>query len=173
MSLIIIFFLSLSFIYSINDEVLIKIDNKVITKNDFIKRAEYTIRPSYCRSDNYIHKKIILNSLIAEKLLALEIESKISVDQLNNDFLMGIKEQWMREIMLKDEIYNEIEIDSLSVHNDFVNSSKEYTIQYLSLNSDSISKQISYLLNDSLSFEDVSYNILKLNVIVVQFWVLI
>ena len=114
MSSFINFFLLLSIVFSYNsdEEILVKIDNKIITKNEFIKRAEYTIRPPYCRSDNYIHKKIILNSLIAEKLLALEIENKVSIDQLNNDFINGIKEQTMRETMLNKEIYNNIKIDS-------------------------------------------------------------
>ena len=54
-------------------EVLIaKVGNKTISRFEFIRRAEYTIRPAYCRSDNYIHRKIVLNSLLAEKLFALE-----------------------------------------------------------------------------------------------------
>ena len=57
-----------------NSLVLAKVGSKNITIQDFIRRAEYTIRPKYCRRGNYIHKKIILNSLIAEKILSLEIE---------------------------------------------------------------------------------------------------
>ena len=60
-------------------DVLAQVGNKIITKQDFIRRAEYTIRPDYCRQSNYIHKKIILNSLIAEKLTALEMEDKDEV----------------------------------------------------------------------------------------------
>ena len=36
-----------------------QVGEKIITKQDFIRRAEYTIRPDYCRQSNYIHKKII------------------------------------------------------------------------------------------------------------------
>ena len=75
-----IFFISLFY-----TNTLIRIDNKEITKNDFIKRAEYTIRPSYCKSNNNIHKKIILNSIIAEKLMSLEIEENLLKNQ---DFLL-------------------------------------------------------------------------------------
>ena len=44
-----------------NQDTLILIQDKVITKNDFIRRAEYTIRPDYCKSNNNVHKKVILN----------------------------------------------------------------------------------------------------------------
>ena len=66
-----------------NSLVLAKVGSKHITIQDFIRRAEYTIRPKYCRGANYIHKKIILNSLIAEKMLSLEIE-KNNIKKLNN-----------------------------------------------------------------------------------------
>ena len=55
--------------------VLAIIGNKTITIQDFIRRSEYTIRPSYCSRSNYLHKKIVLNSLIAEKLTATEMEN--------------------------------------------------------------------------------------------------
>jgi len=65
--------------------VLAKVGSRTITLQDFIRRAEYSIRPLYCRQANYIHKKIILNSLIAEKLFALEAE-KAKVDLLDYVF---------------------------------------------------------------------------------------
>ena len=54
------------------EKILAEIGGRIITTDEFIRRSEYTIRPPYCRQDNYIHRKIVLNSLIAEKLLALE-----------------------------------------------------------------------------------------------------
>ena len=42
--------------------ILAQVGNKIITVNDFIKRCEYVPRPAYCKGDNYIHKKIILNN---------------------------------------------------------------------------------------------------------------
>ena len=50
------------------DNILALVGNKAITVNDFKKRCEYVPRPPYCRGDNYIHKKIALNSLIAGML---------------------------------------------------------------------------------------------------------
>ncbi|MEE3188564.1 MAG: hypothetical protein VX244_01470, partial [Candidatus Neomarinimicrobiota bacterium] len=43
--------------------ILAKVGPRIITIDDFIRRAEYSIRPDYCRQSNYIHKKIVLNSL--------------------------------------------------------------------------------------------------------------
>ena len=52
-------------------DVLAIVDKKIITVNDFIKRAEYNVRPVYCSGNSYNDKKIILNSLIAEKIRVL------------------------------------------------------------------------------------------------------
>ena len=56
--------------------ILATILDKPIMVNDFIKRCEYVPRPAYCRANNYIHKKIALNSLIAEKLLSIEFDKE-------------------------------------------------------------------------------------------------
>jgi len=53
-------------------EILAKIGDRLITRQDYLNRTEYTLRPDYCRGNQYLHKKIILNNLIAEKLLAIE-----------------------------------------------------------------------------------------------------
>jgi len=41
------------------DNIIAKVGDRIITVDEFIKRAEYTVRPAYCRGDNIIHKKII------------------------------------------------------------------------------------------------------------------
>ena len=56
------------------DLVLALVADRAITIQDFIRRSEYTIRPAYCRQSNYLHKKIVLNSLIAENFTALETD---------------------------------------------------------------------------------------------------
>ena len=56
--------------------ILATIGDTSITVTDFIKRCEYVPRPNYCKNNNYIHKKIALNSLIAEKILSTEFEKK-------------------------------------------------------------------------------------------------
>ena len=63
-------------INNVNNNLLTPIGDREITVNDFIKRCEYVPRPNYCKNNNYVHKTIALNSLIAEKLLAIEYEKK-------------------------------------------------------------------------------------------------
>ncbi|HMA62525.1 MAG TPA: hypothetical protein VKP78_07735, partial [bacterium] len=62
-------------------EVLAKVGDRFITVDEFIKRAEYTIRPPYCKNDYGMSKKIILNSLIAEKLLAKEVNPDSAIEK--------------------------------------------------------------------------------------------
>ena len=105
-----------------DQNILVRINDRIITKNDFIERSEYTIRPSYCKSNNNIHKKIILNSLIAEKLMAIDVESNLSGNNYSSNFLAGIKEQAMRETLLKEEVYSQVTLDSLLLLSNYNNS---------------------------------------------------
>ena len=168
MLLIISLFVSFSFTYSIENDfenqhnILVKIKDRIITKNDFIKRAEYTIRPAYCKLDNNISKKIILNSLIAEKLMAIDIEKNLLSDNYSNEFIDGFKEQKMRELLLKEKVYDLIKIDSLLVQSHYYNSTKKYNIQFLSFNSDILAKQVDSLLKNDINFLDICYNYLNL-----------
>jgi len=52
--------------------ILARIGDVTISLGEFMRRSEMTIRPPYCSGDNNLHKKIVINSLIAEKMLALE-----------------------------------------------------------------------------------------------------
>ena len=101
------------------DLVLAIIGNKTITIQDFIRRSEYTIRPSYCSRSNYLHKKIVLNSLIAEKLTATEMENAddklLESDHFKN-FLKGRKEQAMRQIFYNDSSSTRIKERILEGH---------------------------------------------------------
>lgn len=97
--------------------VLVTIGEKTITVNDFIKRCEYVPRPNYCKNNNYIHKKIALNSLIAEKLLSLEFEkSQLSFSSAQNNLISGQKEQLMRHKMLKINGFDKVRLDPDLIH---------------------------------------------------------
>ena len=55
--------------------------------------------------------------MIAEKLMALEVEPYISPENFSDNFLNGIKEQYMRDYLLKDKVYSKIKVDSESINN--------------------------------------------------------
>ena len=122
--------------YAPEDQVLVYIGEKTITIQDFIRRSEYTIRPVYCRQSNYIHKKIILNSLIAEKLLAIEMEDK-NDKQLNSEgflsFIKGRKEQAMRKIFYDKKFHKNISIEEKEINEKYQMAGRTIKVNYINL----------------------------------------
>ena len=118
---------------NLDQEVIIaKIENKVITVNDFLKRCEYSPRPAYCNGDNYIHKKIALNSLIAEKMLAVEFDrNKQAINENQRNFIEGRKEQLMRHLMLKKYGYEDIQLDSILLMQQYQLRNRTYEVEYV------------------------------------------
>ena len=118
---------------NLDQEVIIaKIENKVITVNDFLKRCEYSPRPAYCNGDNYIHKKIALNSLIAEKMLAVEFDrNKQAINENQRNFIEGRKEQLMRHLMLKKYGYEDIQLDSIALLKQYQLRNRTYEVEYV------------------------------------------
>jgi len=100
------------------EHLLIRIgDKKSISVNEFLRRAEYVPRPAYCRGNSYLDKKIILNSLVAEKLLALEADQDNPLDgnEEFQNFLLGHKEQAMRQWMHHVEATEKVELDTTDI----------------------------------------------------------
>lgn len=118
---------------NLDQEVIIaKIENRVITVNDFLKRCEYSPRPAYCNGDNYIHKKIALNSLIAEKMLAVEFDrNKQAINENQRNFIEGRKEQLMRHLMLKKYGYEDIQLDSIALLKQYQLRNRTYEVEYV------------------------------------------
>ena len=117
-----------------DQNLLVKVGHKSIMVNDFIKRCEYVPRPPYCRGDNYIHKKIALNSLIAEKLLALEFEKKdLKLNDTHKSLVKGQQEQVMRQLMLKSFGYDSVKIDNETIKNLVKLDKREYDIKFIIL----------------------------------------
>ena len=139
-------------------DVLAQVGNKIITKQDFMRRAEYTIRPDYCRQSNYIHKKIILNSLIAEKLTALEMEDK--EDELLGSknfhyFLKGRKEQAMRKLYYYDNFYNKVSVPDSLIKKRFKLAGRTVDISYIRLPDLIFVQKVNDLLLKNISLEEI------------------
>ena len=117
-----------------SNDILAKVGDRIITSKDFLQRSEYTIRPDYCKGDLYQHKKIILNNLIAEKLLAIEIEQS-AVETINAGaaaFLKGRKEQSMRQLLYYKEGYSKSVISKNEEANYFKMAGRTYEISHFS-----------------------------------------
>lgn len=144
----------------INKElVLAQVGDKSITVTEFYKRAEYTIRPPYCKLDNYIHKKIILNSLIAEKLFALEAEAANDSVLMNNknfmDFIKGRREQEMRKYLYRKEGLEKVNLDSSLVKQAYRFAGRTFQVAYFSVNSPLSAELIKKRLESNTDFENI------------------
>ena len=114
--------------------ILALVGNKAITVNDFIKRCEYVPRPPYCRGDNYIHKKIALNSLIAEKLFAIEFENRdLHMTENQRMVVEGQKEQTMRHLMLQRYGFEKVTLDTNQIQRLAMLSNREYRISFINI----------------------------------------
>ena len=158
-------------INNVNNNLLTTIGDREITVNDFIKRCEYVPRPNYCKNNNYVHKKIALNSLIAEKLLAIEYEKKnFSFTSAQINLITGRKEQSLRQMMLKKNGFDKVEANPRLVRLVAKQIKKTYEISFLVLNEDQKEKVLSKNLKSlsiikssiddspSINFRKITFN---------------
>jgi hypothetical protein len=122
----------------------VRVGDKVIKNREFLQRSEYAIRPLYCRDNSYIHKKIVLNSLIAEKLLAMEAGED---NQLVNNpdflaYLQGRKEQAMRQVQYYQEFYKNVEPQTGEIRKEMEYANRRYNISYFTVHDEEIAKEI-------------------------------
>jgi len=138
--------------------ILAQIGDVTISLNEFIRRTELTIRPNYCNGDDNIHKKIILNSLIAEKMLALEAGESNALDQDEQFqlYLQGRQEQIMREQFLNKEVYQKVKLDESEIQAEYDVAGRSYNIQYFSILDDNIASRLNEeLINSEGFFEEL------------------
>ena len=92
--------------------VIATVGDKKITLKQFRERSELTPRPGYCSGNSLDAKGIVLNSLIGEKLLALEAEKeeKLVNNSSFRNYVRGIKEQSMRLHLLEEELADDLKL---------------------------------------------------------------
>ena len=140
-----------------NEDILATVGNRTITVSDFIKRSEYNIRPQYCRGKSELDRNIILNSLIAEKLISIDNGGKNN----KNLEIIGRKEQKMRELQYNTEVVNNINIEHLS-ENIYRNASRKFIISYYSFPTQDFAESIKIDIDDgNLLFVEVGPQILQ------------
>ena len=130
------------------EKILAKIASKDISVGEFIRRAEYTIRPRYCKGSTGLEKKIILNSLIAEKMFALEAGDTASIlkKEVLQNYLIGRKEQAMRQWLFYNEAYKKAIIPDSITKKYYNFSGRKYKIKYITIQNDSAAQEIAHLL---------------------------
>jgi hypothetical protein len=139
------------------EDILARIGNKTISMNEFIHRAEYTIRPRYCNSDNDIHKKIVLNSLIAEKLMALEAgkDNELSRNERFQDYLRGRKEQSMRQWLYDHDFYRKVKLDTNEIKKVYKCAGRNYKLAYYTIKDSTAAGMVQEKLRQGHTFTEI------------------
>lgn len=134
-----VFLFLLTIFISCSDEkdtrILARIGEAEITVDEFLNRSELTPRPFYCRSDAQRDKIIILNSLIIEKIFALEErpKSKLLEKPQFNAYIKGRKEQYMREKLFQQMAVGENQLDSAEIQQAFMLAGFIYDVAFYQL----------------------------------------
>ena len=128
-----------------DDNILVRIGDEYITGDEFIFRSEYTIRPEWCSGENNIHKKIALNSLIAEKLLAIEAGTGTLVDEdpYIQAYLKGRREQEMRQLHFQRTAVDKVVLNDQRFNIALKNSERTYQVELIPIGDDKIAAQLS------------------------------
>jgi len=123
-------------------KVLARIGDRVITVDEFLQRSELTPRPFYCRGNTEKDKIIALNSLIAEKLFALEDgeESEMLARPTFLAYLKGRKEQYMREELYKKIAVQPVRLDSIEVRKTLQLAGLVYDVNFYTIKKNEIAK---------------------------------
>jgi hypothetical protein len=142
--------------------ILARIAGKTIFVDEFIRRAEYTVRPSYCKGDGGFDKKIILNSLLAEKMLAFQAgkDNELMKSEPFQRMLQGLKEQLMRNVMYYAEGTSKVHLDTARIRREYEIAGRTYHIEYFNIPNDSAAIAIKQILDTSAaSFADIYHAI--------------
>lgn len=147
------------------ETILAGVGDKTISLNEYLRRAEYTIRPPYCRRNHNLDKKIIINSLIAEKLLSIEAGDSnafIALEKMQR-YLRGRREQSMRQWLYNEEAVKKATIDTAGILEILELAGRKYEISYLNLPDSTLVEEMRAQIKEGLSFEQVCYNLTGLD----------
>jgi hypothetical protein len=136
--------------------ILAKVAGREITLEDFYSRAEYTIRPQYCKGNTNVDKKIVLNSLIAEKILALQSETRFNLmnDERISNMIIGLREQKMRALLSYYEGDSKVKLDTNELKKIYSVAGRTYKIEYFNIPDAKLSKS----LYNKFAGSDSSFN---------------
>ena len=142
--------------------ILARIGDRTILVDEFIRRAEYTVRPSYCRGNGGFDKKIVLNSLLAEKMLVFEADkdNELMKSESFQRTLQGLKEQLMRNVIYYAEGTSKVQLDTATTRREYKISGRTYNIEYFTIPNDSAAIAIKQILDTSAaSFADIYHEL--------------
>lgn len=142
--------------------IIAQVADRTISLDEFIKRSEYTIRPPYAKGSHYIHKKIVLNSIIAEKLFAIQggEDNELAQSPEFQSYIRGRREQAMRKWLFHTEGTNNVQLSDAEVANVYRWVGRTYDVAYFTVATQEQADSVRAMLdNPALSFADVYYEI--------------
>jgi len=138
--------------------ILVKIGDSSISYAEFVRRAEYTIRPVYARGNSNIDKKRVINSLIAEKMLAMEAGDtcKLAHNENFQKYIEGREQQAMRQWLYHKEGVEKVILDTSEVRDKYKVAGRKYNVQFISIPNEAAAVAIQDMLHqDGLGFEEI------------------
>lgn len=134
------------------EDVIAKVDNFEISQLEFQYR--YNFNPYLRDIKNQDEaKKIVLSSLIAEKILYLESEK----NGLTNENIVEINQQYLKEYMIehfrRDSVENLIEVSEDELIREYQKSIKEYDIKFVAFQSLDEAVRVKKEIDSTNSFE--------------------
>ena len=142
--------------------ILARIGDRTILVDEFIRRAEYTVRPSYCRGNGGYDKKIVINSLLAEKMLVFEADkdNELMESESFQRTLQGLKEQLMRNAIYYAEGTSKVQLDTATIRREYKIAGRTYNIEFFTIPNDSAAIAIKQILDTSAaSFADIYHEL--------------
>lgn len=138
-------------------EILLSFKDFQLSKNEFIARSEFTIRPFHCSGDTEIDKAIALNSMLAELIFDHEAgdSSRLMKKKKFQKYLDGIKNQAVREELFNQEVWSKIIIDSQELFKRYEKSNKIFQVDYIFSNNKDEIKLCDEKLSNGISFDSV------------------
>jgi hypothetical protein len=124
--------------------VLARVGDRDITVKEFEYRSEFTIRPKYISRKGVELNRILLDNLIAEKILAMEAGDTcgLAKNKMFNAYIRGIQEQSMREELFFKEAYNKVVVDTQEIKSLYRFAGREYRVAFYSIMKDELARDI-------------------------------
>jgi len=134
-----------------SEVILARIGDKTISVNEFVRRAELTLRPN-----NFKDKNVTLSNLISEKILALEAGSnnELRKNTAFQSYLKGLKEQMMRDELFKEVAYAQVKLDSQEIARNYQLSKREYELEFYTIKDRKIAQTIEAALDSAPELMD-------------------
>ena len=142
------------------EPILAKVGNRPITVDAFLNRVYFSPRPAFCAGTSEKDKAIVLWNFIAEKVLAIAAEKDPAITSHPRllNFLQGIKEQAMRQLLFQKEALEKVKLNPVYLNKIVQNAARTYKAEALFIAPEDSNQNNTLLTRahiDSFAFESL------------------